>query len=272
MPWYIIAFFSYFLGGVLLSNIATQSQIVPIWIPAAIALVGCYIWWWRFFPAVFIASLLFNISTHKITGLPQITPELMFEGLLISSGATLQAIVGSAIMRYWLGNPLALKTDQRTITFVFVVGVLVNLISANIGVFALSQFSPSYSVENYWNNMFLWWMGDSLGVLIGLPFILSLVRFTTLAQQTRKSRLIIINISCILLVMISLSTVFFSKYNYNNALDLAKRELQTIENGVNGEISKNQAQLQQLARFLQTNPQVTRQQNCYESTFMELCC
>ncbi|MEP7703127.1 CHASE domain-containing protein [Paraglaciecola sp. 25GB23A] len=260
MPWYIIAFFSYFLGGVLLSNIATQSQIVPIWIPAAIALVGCYIWWWRFFPAVFIASLLFNISTHKITGLPQITPELMFEGLLISSGATLQAIVGSAIMRYWLGNPLALKTDQRTITFVFVVGVLVNLISANIGVFALSQFSPSYSVENYWNNMFLWWMGDSLGVLIGLPFILSLVRFTTLAQQTRKSRLLIINISCILLVMISLSTVFFSKYNYNNALALAKRELQTIENGVNGEISKNQAQLQQLARFLQTNPQVTRQQ------------
>lgn len=258
--WYLAAFFGYFACGILLSNLATQSQIVPIWLPAGIALVGCYVWWWRFFPAVFFASLLFNINAHKIEYLSQIKPELIYEGLLISSGATLQAAVGSALIKYWFGNPLTLKSDRRIISFIFVIGVLVNLISANIGVFSLSQFSQSYSTANYWNNMYLWWMGDSLGVLIGLPLILSFIRFNDADLQSRKSRVLIVGISTVLLIIISFTTLFFARYSYDNALELAKKELQVIENSINGEISKNQAQLQLLARFIQTKPAITRQQ------------
>jgi two-component system, sensor histidine kinase len=260
LPWYLLAFISYFITGIILANLATQSQIVPIWLPAGIALVGCYIWWWRFFPAVFVASFIFNISAHKLEYLSQISPELIYEGLLISSGATLQAIVGSTLLKYWFGNPIALKSEKRIIGYILIVGVLVNLIAANIGVFALSQFSLSYSVENYWNNMFLWWMGDSLGVLVGVPFILSLIRFRDLDSQTRKSRILLVGISSILLISVSCTTYFFSQYSVKNALELAKRELQVIENGLNGEISKNQAQIELLARFLQTNPALTYDQ------------
>ena len=255
--WFLAAIFSYVASGSLLSSLATQSQIVPIWLPAGIALVGCYIWWWRFFPAVFIASLVFNLSTHNIQDLEQITPALLSEVTLIALGASLQAIVGSACLKYWLGNPLALKSEKEVLGFVVIVGVLVNLIAANIGVFALSQFNPSYNTDNYWQNMLVWWMGDSLGVLVGAPFILALVRFNTFDLQTRKSRLLILMISSILFTMVSLSTLFFSKYSYDNALELAKRELQVIDNAIRGEISNNQSQLQLLSRFIQTNPSLS---------------
>ena len=257
-PWYIFAFISYVVSGSILSLLATQSQIVPIWLPAGIALVGCYLWWWRFFPAVFIASLLFNISTHHIEYINQLTPELVYEGLLIATGATLQAIAGSALLKFWIGHPLSLKSEQKIIAFVVLVGVLINLISANIGVFALNQFSQTYSAENYWQNMFLWWMGDSLGVLVGVPFILAIISYQRVDLQARKGRLLLITLSSLLFIMVSLSTVFFSKYSYNNAMELAKRELQVVGNGIRGEISNNQSQLQLLSRFLQTKPSLSR--------------
>lgn len=259
-PWYILAFIAYVASGIILSSLAPQSQIVPIWLPAGIALVACYIWWWRFFPAVFIASFLFNFSTHRIEYLSEISPALLYEGLLISSGATLQAMVGSALLKYWLGNPLTLNSEKRIIGFIFIVGVLVNLIAANIGVFALSHFSETYSADNFLNNMFMWWMGDSLGVLVGAPFILSFIRLNNIDLHSRKSRILILSISSALLITVYFTTLMFSKYSYKNALKLANREVQVIENGINGEINKNQSQLQLLARFLHTNPSVSRQE------------
>ncbi len=59
---YLTLFVSYIVSGFLLSSISFQSQVVPVWLPAGIALVGCYIWWWRFFPAVFLASFIYDFS------------------------------------------------------------------------------------------------------------------------------------------------------------------------------------------------------------------
>lgn len=249
---------AYFVSGHSLSAISAQSQIVPIWLPAGIALAGCYLWWWRFFPAVFIASLLFNLSTHTNQQISLANTDLIFEVLVIAVGATLQGAAGGSLLRYWLGNPLTLNSDKRAIGFIVIVGILVNLISANIGVFALSQFSPFYSVDNHWNNVFMWWMGDSLGVLIATPFILCLIDLKHLKLQNHKGRLLVLAISSLLFVSVTVTTIFFSKYSYENALALAKRELQVIKNGLHREISNNQSLLQTLASFVQSTPALTR--------------
>ena len=41
---YISFAVAYFATGKLLTNFAFQSQVIPIWLPAGIALVGCFIW------------------------------------------------------------------------------------------------------------------------------------------------------------------------------------------------------------------------------------
>jgi len=125
---YISLACAYFFSGQLLSEISSQSQVVPIWLPAGIALVGCYLWWWRFFPAVFIASLCFNFYAHPANELNTLFSDLSYEITIIAFGATLQAIVGSALLRYWLGNLLTLGSDFRTIGFIVVIGIIVNLI------------------------------------------------------------------------------------------------------------------------------------------------
>jgi len=260
LSWWLYLLFAsaYFISALILSNLFSQSQVVPIWLPAGIALVGCYLWWWRFFPAVFVAQVLFNVCYHSGQQLPFANTEINFEGLTISLGATIQGALGGGILRYWLGNPLTLLSYKKVIGFIIVVGVLNNLISANIGVFALSQFSASYNVDNHWSNVFTWWMGDSLGVLIATPFILSLLSIKELELQILKSRLMVLTICFVLFVSVTLASVLFSKNNYKNGLELAKRELQVIESGLQREIINNQSQLQTLASFVQSAPSLTK--------------
>ena len=59
---YIMFALAYFLVGIALTKLAFNSQIIPIWLPAGIALVGCYIWWWRFIPPLFVAAIAFNLN------------------------------------------------------------------------------------------------------------------------------------------------------------------------------------------------------------------
>jgi len=122
------------LSGYFLSSISFQSQIVPIWLPAGIALIGCYLWWWRFLPAVLLASFIFNFSVNSNVDLNILFSVTAIQNAMIASGVGLQAMVGSALLRHWFGNPISQCQNKKTLCFIFVVGILVNLISASIGI------------------------------------------------------------------------------------------------------------------------------------------
>lgn len=256
---YLGLFMAYFIVGHLLSNISFQSQIVPIWLPAGIALVGCYLWWWRFIPAVFIASFAFNYSVQPTEGAITLLSDHGIEFCLIAFGASLQAFVGSALLRYWLRNPLKQASSLKILYFIFIVGVLVNLISSNIGIFTLSVFNPEYSEEHYWNNLLYWWLGDSLGVILAAPFILSLLSDDTLVNQQKRSRILLLSSSGVLFISILLSTGFFINFSNDNAKLSSAREMKSIENGLYRELNKSMAQLQNLASYIQNSDDLNRE-------------
>ena len=215
---YIGLFVAYFATGHILSNFSFQAQIVPIWLPAGIALVGCYLWWWRFVPAVFIASFVFNFSVQPApaTDALNLLAEQGIGFCLIAFGASLQAFVGAALLRYWLGNPLK-QAVIKVFYFVLVVGILVNLISSNIGIFALSTFNPEYSLEHYWNNLLYWWLGDSFGVLLASPFLLSLISVDDIQVAQKRSRLLVLSSSAVLFLSVLVVTAFFIDFSNENA-------------------------------------------------------
>jgi signal transduction histidine kinase/integral membrane sensor domain MASE1 len=255
---YLALFIGYFVVGYLLSTVSFQPQIVPIWLPAGIALVGCYIWWWRFVPAVFVASLAFNYSVHPAFGFSALLGSHGLELTLIAMGASLQALVGSALLRYWLGHPLNLTSNKKILYFVLVVGVLVNLISSNIGVFALSTFNPDYSHENYGLNLVYWWLGDSLGVLLATPVLLSLIDFKQLENQQKKSRILILSFASFLFLSVLVLTQFFIDFSNEAEEASIKREINSIENGLYRELNNSMAQLQNLASFIQNSKNLDR--------------
>ena len=255
---YLLFVIGYVLSGYLLSQISFQSQIIPIFIPAGIALVGCYIWWWRFFPAVFVASFIFNFSVIPTAELSDILSSVGLKNTLIALGAMLQAIVGSSLLRYWLGNPINEWNNLKTVYFIFIVGIFTNLISANIGVWSLSLFTPSYSIDAYWLNMIYWWFGDSLGILLTIPFLLCLLTYRQLDVQQKKASVIIACSVMVLFIIVSTMTWFFVVSSNIDTDELVKKEVEVIENGIHRQLNSSLYQLSELASYIQHHPNLTR--------------
>jgi len=258
-PWlvYLTLALSYTLSGQLLYSLAAQTQVVSVWLPAGIALVGCYLWWWRFVPALFIASMTFNLIEHS--SFSHILSMATVEAAVMAFGACLQAMLGAALLKYWLGNPLKLKSDLRALGFIFIAGIFVNLISPNIGIFALSQFNPDYDFINYWHNVTLWWLGDSLGVLLATPFLLSLLNLKNIEEQKRKANFLVLTTASLLFIFVTLTAILFSSNNLENANQLAKKELKVVENSLYRQLNNSLVNIQTLANFIQTSPHLDRQ-------------
>lgn len=255
---YIIFSLAYFLIGISLTKLAFNSQIIPVWIPAGIALVGCFIWWWRFIPALFIAAFAFNFNIFDSTAHDMVLVGSTFnQAMYIAIGIVLQAMVGAGLLRYWLGHPLRFKKRASIIYFILIVGVGVCLISANFGVFALSQFNPAYAIEDHWQNVIYWWLGDSLGVIIATPFLLILLPLKE--QNHAITPLPTLAVCSILFVSVALTTQLYDRENRQHTFKIAERESHIIENSLYRYINQSLIAVQSLASQVQSNPNLNQQ-------------
>ncbi len=230
---------------------------VPIWLPAGVGLIGCYLFWWRFFPLLFLASFTFNFSVDPQFEFNLLLSTTALQNGLIAFGGMLQGIVGASILRFWLGNPFEQSDNNKTLYFIFIVGILVSLISANIGIYSLSTFNPSYRIEEYHLNVIYWWLGDSLGILLVAPFFFSLFNLKHLKVHQKKTRLTILSSISFLFIITILITQFFISTSNTNSHELVKKEANTIENSIHRNIDNSINQLISLATFIQSNPDFT---------------
>jgi len=261
---YILFAIAYYLLGVGLTAFAFNSQIVPIWLPAGIALVGCYIWWWRFIPPLLAAAILFNLnifdhSAHEL----MLVGNTFNQAMYIAFGVILQAMTGAALLKYWLGNPLYFSKRKNIAYFIAVVAVLVSLISSNIGVYALSHFNPLYNVNNHWQHVTYWWFGDILGVLIASPFLLSLL--PKKSDQRRILTFETIAVCSILFISVALTAKLYERENSKNTIKIAQREAKVIENSLYRYVNQSIIAVQNLASQVQSSSEFS-QQDFYTST------
>jgi signal transduction histidine kinase/CheY-like chemotaxis protein/integral membrane sensor domain MASE1 len=255
---YIIFSLAYFLIGISLTKLAFNTQIIPVWLPAGIALVGCYMWWWRFTPALFVAAFAFNFNIFDSTAHDMVLVGNTFsQAMCIAIGIVLQAMVGAALLKYWLGHPLYFKKRASIIYFIFIVGIAVSLISANFGVFALSQFNPAYDIKDHWQNVLFWWLGDSLGVIIATPLLLVLTQFK--GQNRPVSPLPTLAVCSILFVSVAVTTQLYNQENRQNTIKVAEREIKVIENSLYRYINQSLIAVQSLASQVQSNPDLNQQ-------------
>lgn len=262
--------FAYIATVITLSSISWAYQVAPIWIPAGIALVGCYLFWWRFIPVLFVVAVLAHFAVHPVASLTNLDFSLASQMAVIAFGLTLQASLGAALLRYWLGDPLNSRSDKHSIGFIIFVGILVNLVSSNIGASALSFSSPNYDNAQHWQTVFYWWLGDSMGVLLTVPFILSVIQIRGSDAESRKTYQMMISASVLLFFSVTLTTLFFSKYKFENAHKLVQSELQTLDNSLHRQFNSSLLDVQILANFVQVTPKLTRESFAtYAETLMK---
>jgi signal transduction histidine kinase/CHASE1-domain containing sensor protein len=143
-----------------------------IWPAAGLALAGVLIGGDRVSPGIWLGSFAVNLwltwDALHATALPT--------GVVISAsigvGATVQALIGASLVRRWVGFPSPLTRARDIGTFLLLGGPLSCLVSATVGVTTLA-LSGQLSWPLFVTTWLTWWGGDTLGVLIATPVVLS---------------------------------------------------------------------------------------------------
>ncbi len=147
------------------------SYAAPIYPSAGIALAAALVYGRRALPGVLLGAYIVNAWLVGSRG----APPLVMHGLAlaIALGATLQAGVGAALVR-WRSGSRALAEPRDVAVFCLFGALIACLCSCTIATAALSwaHVLPADARGLTW---WTWWAGDTLGVLIGAPIALTLI-------------------------------------------------------------------------------------------------
>ena len=143
-----------------------------IWPPSGIALAGVLVYGTRVWPGIWLGSFMVNgwAAFDAANGAAILISVLI--PTVIGLGAALQALVGAFLVRRGVGFPTALDHGREILIFLLLGGPVSCLISASVGVTTLIV-----SGQILWATFPLqwgtWWVGDTLGILIVTPLVLS---------------------------------------------------------------------------------------------------
>ena len=143
-----------------------------LWPASGLALAGVLLRGARVAPGIWLGSFVVNLWTAWDATQAAALLTSVAIPTSIGVGATVQALVGAALVRRWVGFPSPLTRTRDIGTFLLLGGPLSCLVSATAGVTTLAvsgQIPWPLFVMTWWT----WWVGDTLGVLIATPLVLS---------------------------------------------------------------------------------------------------
>ncbi len=131
----------------------------PVWPPSGIALAALLLGGRRLWPGVWLGAALANLA---VAGSPLVAA-------LIATGNTLEAVVGTELLRRYAGGG-RLETSEQVIKFAGAIAVSAT-IAAGIGVFAIA-LGKALVLSDVLLNAWTWWEGDAAGMIVVTPLIL----------------------------------------------------------------------------------------------------
>jgi PAS domain S-box-containing protein len=136
----------------------------PVWPAAGMAFAAVLICGRRYWPGVW-AGAFASFPDFEAN------PAWLLLAAGVATGATLQAVVGAALVRPLFERPMPLAAEADLFRFLFFAGPAACLISATIGTLALhlAQDLEAHASLGYW---LVWWVGDVLGVVLFAPVFL----------------------------------------------------------------------------------------------------
>lgn len=166
LPVTLIAVALYFTGGILISLPFTSTSTFLFWPPAGFAFAA--LWWFgkRAIPGIVIGSLLVSVFIAKDTHTFSITP--------IAFAVVLEAILPTMWLKHQNITDIFADTES-VLKFILFAVIISPAITAALGVSIMwaNGLQHLTTLHTAWLS---WWVGDSMGVLLIAPFLLSLKR------------------------------------------------------------------------------------------------
>src|SRR5919109_27600 len=143
-----------------------------LWPPSGIALAAVLMGGARLCPGIWLGSFVANMGTAFHAANPATLLAAAVIPTNIGVGAVVQALVGASLVRRCLGFPHAPTQARKIGAFLILGGPISCLISATVGVTTLA-ISRQIPWGIYFIQWKMWWVGDTFGVLIATPLVLS---------------------------------------------------------------------------------------------------
>jgi integral membrane sensor domain MASE1 len=169
-----------------------ENKATAVWPPSGIALAAILLAGYRIWPGVWLGAFLANLwdyfgpaNSHSFG-----THFAVSSG--IAAGSTFQALLGAFLLHRWVSNPISFDRSRNGFLFVGVT-LLACLVAATVGVatLVLAGFAPRAAIGFAW---WTWWLGDTTGILLVTPLILSWSKrplFTWKSRQLAEAVLLI---------------------------------------------------------------------------------
>ncbi len=204
----------YFLFGLLGLELAVPpSQAGAVWPPAGIALASMLLYGSRIWPGIFIGN--FCISAWAFGFDTQSIPIYIATG----TGATLFAYTGMRLIIKYTSYPSDLIFDRDIILFLLLGGPVSCLIPATTGITAMllnGIISPNEIPLNWLS----WWVGDTIGVLIFTPIMLTIFTNDSSLWKKRRFTFSLPLIACFIFVVYFFFHILSLEANRNQQLFL----------------------------------------------------
>lgn len=145
-----------------------------VWPPTGISLAALLIFGYNLWPGIMLGAFLVNL----LTGAP---PAVAVE---IAIGNTLEALLGSYLLRRFVAFQPSLERLRDALGLVVFAGLISTAVSATIGVSSLwlNGLLPPSAYAFTWGT---WWLGDMLGDLVVAPILLT---WSTHQQNGTRNR------------------------------------------------------------------------------------
>jgi PAS domain S-box-containing protein len=205
-----ITLLGYFVSGVAGLQLGVlQGYASPLFPAAGWALAALLVFGPRVLPAVWVGAFLTNLVVEIGNGAVW-TASSGALAALIAVGACLQALLGSALVRGRLGDAWRqLENDGEIIAFSVLGGPVACVVSASVGVSSLVAFGIVPGADflfTWWN----WWLGDTLGVLIGAPLSLLLLEYKQVSIWRR--RVVVLAAPIVTTLVLIVAAYFYAGY------------------------------------------------------------
>ena len=164
-----LAFAYTIIGKVALILAIPPGYATAIFPSAGVSVAALLIWGYRYSLGIFLGSCSLNIWISLQSG--TLNLETLIVPIIAASGATLQAIVGACLVRRTIGFQTTLTKEKDILLFMLTAGPLACLINASFSVTGL-LLTGLINSDQYSYSWFNWWVGDSIGVMLGAPLML----------------------------------------------------------------------------------------------------
>src|SRR5688572_6553631 len=157
----LVVFAFYYLSGKFgLSLAYFQPNASPVWPPTGLALASLLILGQRVWPAILVGAFLVNFTTAGSWA----------TSLGIAAGNTLEAIVGSSLVRRYAGGLNAFDRPRNVLLYVLSAPILSTMVSASIGVsiLCLGGLAVWKHFGTIWTT---WWFGNAVSNLVFAPLL-----------------------------------------------------------------------------------------------------